>query len=782
MKKLFSFLSLWIVAAFLINAQHPYYYSVEGLSKAELKTALHDLIGPEYVLSYGGKGEGYTWAGFKAADCLEDGQVRDRYSNEVRYFDGLNAVDGMNIEHVFANSWWGHTVNNAYCDLFNLFPSDATANGRKSNNPIGMVTEVPAYDNGVIKVGRSSSYRSDSLITVWEPADRWKGDFARTFFYMATCYEDFVDEWQTTEGLLVVEKNRYPTLRPWVVSMLMDWSHNDPVDEIERNRNEIVYGIQGNRNPFVDYPQLADYIWGDSVTYQFYTDKDSDVPVLFLPQKEDLLDYGLQAMSLGLDSGLVIRGRNLPDGVVLSVDNAHFKLERTELTGDEVARGIRVGIVCKVGEPGKQQAVLRITGTDYEQTDTLSVDFVDGVPAYEATDMVCNVYSRQFVASWQDMGEGTMYSLNVYTKDQTGNTISLAGYPLRLSDTQYTVEGLQGSTTYYYRVSMLNEAGEVVMSSNEVEVRMPAVSPIFTANVSEMSFVTAPETPSASQVVKITALELPEDEITVSVEEPFEISIDGEDWQQSITLHGVNTSFHVRVGQVENEGVLESEMILSTPDVEEIVISLSAEIDRSKAFFENFEAGSKSAYAEGEVACAAATWYMNQALIGNTSGDRKNGGNAVRMKVVKDGSTYTTMLEMKNDKLSGCDSLIFYAGPYNKDTGAKLSVSYSLDGGHVWTPVVSDLTFKSGEWRRFAYYLHVKGQIRLRFEATGTNGKRLNVDDIQMNDYSEDGMAVTTALKPDDWVKVYTVSGIYIRTARRKDALKGLKRDYYIIK
>lgn len=781
MKKLFSFLSLWIVTAFLLNAQHPYYYSVEGLSKAELKTALHELIQPEYVLSYGGKGEGYTWAGFRAADWLENGQVRDRYSNEVRYFDGLNAVEGMNIEHVFANSWWGHTVNNAYCDLYNLFPSDATANGRKSNNPMGIVTGVPTYDNGVIKVGRSTSYRSDSLITVWEPADKWKGDFARTFFYMATCYEDYVNEWQTPEGLLVVEKDRYPTLRPWVVSMLMDWNHSDPVDDIERQRNEVVSSIQGNRNPFVDYPQLADYIWGDSVTYQFYTDKDSDEPALFLPKKDVVLDYGLQAMSLGLDSGLIIRGRNLSDGVRLSVDNANFSLDKTELTGDEVVRGIRVGIVCKAEIPGKQEAVLHIIGSNFEQYDTLMVDFVDGIPAYEATDIVCNVYSKQFVASWMDMGK--KYSLNVYTKDQAGNAISLTGYPINLSASHYIVGNLKGSTTYYYRVSLLNEDGEVMMSSNEVEVNMPAVSPIFTANVAEMSFVTAPEIPSASQMVKLTALELPKDEITVSVDEPFEVSVDGEDWQHRIILNDMmNTSFYVRVGSVENEGMFESEMILSSPDVDEIVISLSAEIDRTKAFFENFEAGSKSAYAEGEVACAAATWYMNQALIGNTAGDRKNGGNAVRMKVVKDGNTYTTMLEMKNDKLGGCDSLIFYAGPYNKDTGAKLSVSYSLDGGQIWMPVAKDLTFNSGEWRRCAYYLHVDGQVRLRFEAIGTNGKRLNIDDIQMNDYSEEGMEVSTMVKPDDWVKVYTLSGIYVRTARRKDALKGLKPDYYIIK
>ena len=176
--------SVYALCAFCcgIYGQGNYYRAVEGLKNAELKTALHELVQPEAVLNYGGKGEGYTWSGFAVTDVLPDGYVLDRYSNERRKFNGLNAVEGMNIEHSFANSWWGHIVNNAYCDLFNLYPSDGTANGRKSNHPIGVVTETPAFDNGVIKVGKSSSYRADSLITVWEPTDEWKGDFARAYF------------------------------------------------------------------------------------------------------------------------------------------------------------------------------------------------------------------------------------------------------------------------------------------------------------------------------------------------------------------------------------------------------------------------------------------------------------------------------------------------------------------------------------------------------------------------------------------------------------------------
>ncbi|MBO4550413.1 MAG: hypothetical protein J5733_06750, partial [Bacteroidaceae bacterium] len=103
-------------------AQEQYYRKTEGLRGLQLKEALHDLIQPIYVLNYGG-GTGKTWSGFWYTDQMEDMQVRDRYSNVIRYFNpDMSAVSNMNIEHIWANSWWGHIKNNAYQDLFNLYP------------------------------------------------------------------------------------------------------------------------------------------------------------------------------------------------------------------------------------------------------------------------------------------------------------------------------------------------------------------------------------------------------------------------------------------------------------------------------------------------------------------------------------------------------------------------------------------------------------------------------------------------------------------------------------
>jgi endonuclease I len=106
-----------------------------------------------------------------------------------RYFSGNGgSVSGMNIEHSVAKSWWGGTNNNAYKDLYHLNPSDATANSARSNYPLG-INNGSKFDNGSIKVG-NNTYSTEYSGLCFEPLDEYKGDFARAYMYMFTCYED----------------------------------------------------------------------------------------------------------------------------------------------------------------------------------------------------------------------------------------------------------------------------------------------------------------------------------------------------------------------------------------------------------------------------------------------------------------------------------------------------------------------------------------------------------------------------------------------------------------
>lgn len=252
------------VAAYITGAaQIPsgYYDTLKGKCGADLKDAVYELIHSAKVLEYG-SGSGKTWSGFYKTDRLKNNQVVDRYSDSVFYFSSTTkAVSGMNIEHSFAKSWWGGKKVQAYKDLYNLMPCEQKINGSKGNYPMGKVRTVTTTNN-CTKIGTDTHG-----YTVWEPADKWKGDFARGYMYMATTYQNYI--WQGAQGLQLLENDTYPTLKEWAYKLFIEWARTDTVDSLERSRNEAVSKIQGNRNPFVDFPNLMEYIWGDSAYYAF---------------------------------------------------------------------------------------------------------------------------------------------------------------------------------------------------------------------------------------------------------------------------------------------------------------------------------------------------------------------------------------------------------------------------------------------------------------------------------------------------------------------------------
>lgn len=253
--KIISF--LFFLFSFTLFAEIPfgYYNYAEGKKDANLKTALYTIIRDHTQLEY------YASATyFRTTDWHPNGYFWDMYSKEKRSSWG----SGLNREHSLPKSWFGiasgqENTAAIATDLHNLFPSDAKANAEKSNFPLGETRGLD-FNNGVSKVGNStfSGYSGK----VFEPADQYKGDFARTYMYMVTRYEDYASVWRSTGTASMLYQNTYPTFRPYAVNLLLKWHRNDPVSEKEINRNNEVYKLQGNRNPFIDHPVLAEYIWG----------------------------------------------------------------------------------------------------------------------------------------------------------------------------------------------------------------------------------------------------------------------------------------------------------------------------------------------------------------------------------------------------------------------------------------------------------------------------------------------------------------------------------------
>lgn len=797
---LFIFTGLMVCLGF---AQIPedYYLKVNGLKKGELKSAMRSVVGKANVLGYG-SGEGRTWTGFYTTDRYDGNKVRDRYSYDVRYFpstasaQAASAVNGMNIEHSFPKSWWGGAENQAYKDLFNLMPCESSINSSKSNYAMGVVSTVKT-SNGCTKVGTGKAGAKNA--SLWEPADEWKGDFARGYFYMVTAYSNLT--W-TGEALTMLENNEWPTMQEWAYKLLLEWSRQDPVDEIEVERNEAVFGIQGNRNPFIDFPNLAEYIWGDSTEVAFSVD--GSTPIVN-PEKVDVAVYQIDFTKDC--SGWDIVDKKLPEGMMTvwtqtsaygmkasayansttyaaeswlvspvmdltELDDATLTFSHTGRYFGDMKEEATLW-VCRDGNDEWEQLPINtyMSGTNWQfvENKTALTDYrgekvrlafryksssqaaatwelrsvkVDGVKkivapveqimAYEANEIVCGIYSCRFDANWSKFANDAVYVLDVYRKDEAGVKHSLEGFPVETTECTYRVSsGVKPNTTYYYTVQVC-EDGEVVAQSNEIRVDVPSIPPSMSVSPAQLSFTSPLSCASKALKVSVTLINTPEKTVSARVDGPFEMASteDATTWEKGLTLTGENVTFYVRQAAVEEEGEIRGTLTVSTLDVEPRVIPLLGSVDNQKAFFENFETGTKNAYDKeaNEVSCVTGTWRLYNALLGNSDTDTFNDTKSVRMKA--GGS-----VEMLFDKSAGCDSLWFWSGLYYKDKGVKLTVSYSLDEGQTWDPVVSELEVDT--WQRYGYELHVDGNVRVKFEATGTAGKRLHLDDIQMNDYRE---------------------------------------------
>ena len=329
MKKIFT-CALTLAFGALVGwgaAPSSYYLKMDGKKKEDLKTAAYEIIRPHTVVTY----NSLFPQQFPKTDVypeLYQGAERwwEMYSDVV--FLVRNGWRGMNREHSFPKSWWGGDQNEAYTDLNHLYPSESDANMAKSNYPLGEV-QTSTFDNGVTIVGYAVAGQGGGAAKVFEPADEYKGDFARTYFYMATCYQDYTWKYQ-----YMVQNGTYPTLKPWAQEMLLAWARQDPVSQKEIDRNEAVYEIQGNRNPFIDFPELAEYIWGSRTTETFWIkDQGGSVtpPVtgdaeLFAPIDGSALDFGQVAVGKSQTVELLINGINLTSALSVRVTGTDRKM------------------------------------------------------------------------------------------------------------------------------------------------------------------------------------------------------------------------------------------------------------------------------------------------------------------------------------------------------------------------------------------------------------------------------------------------------------------------
>lgn len=229
-------IEVYILQDYAIEIDMDYYQEALNLYGNTLLIKLNNIINSDLTpLLYG-----------DARDILQESDEDPNNPDNIILVYTGNSVDSTwdggttwNREHTWPQSRLGERVSyvkdtpSRATDLHNLKPADPNENKYRSNDYFGTI---------------SSDY-------IYVPRDEVKGDVARILFYMATMYTDltlnndaYSDSQDNTMGLL---------------SVLLEWNESDPVDDFERNRNNVIYSYQGNRNPFIDYPEFAELIWGD---------------------------------------------------------------------------------------------------------------------------------------------------------------------------------------------------------------------------------------------------------------------------------------------------------------------------------------------------------------------------------------------------------------------------------------------------------------------------------------------------------------------------------------
>ncbi len=297
-------LSTIFIVIFLISIRtsgqipNGYYNSAEGLTGTPLKSALHDIIDDHLAKPYG-----TIDVYFPTLDAKPNGKVWDIYSyvftglQPYEYTFGTHECDAglnynsegdcFNKEHIWPQSKYNQQMP-MRSDLHQLVPTDGWVNNKRAAYPFGDVSNVSwTSDNGSL-LGTSQTY-TGYTDKVFEPIDSFKGDVARMIFYMVTRYHGESSNWTDWEMA------NGGDLTDDAIALLRAWHTADPVSQKEADRNNAIYNIQSNRNPFVDYPFLVDCIWGNDCTPLSVNQstKEEEIQinngVIFLPRHADIV-------------------------------------------------------------------------------------------------------------------------------------------------------------------------------------------------------------------------------------------------------------------------------------------------------------------------------------------------------------------------------------------------------------------------------------------------------------------------------------------------------------
>ena len=417
----------WAVMASAVD--RAYYSSLEGKSGAELRDSIMTLLFRHHTTFLS-----YDWE--FPYDYDSDGNLLDIYSDcgfnshQSYTSDYKCCCDAINREHVVCQSNFGGSKNEGkipqYSDRHHLYPVDGRANGHRSDLPFGECsggnhgncskTSLVYPDEGTStcalhEYGRSGTSTFSVPLPsgagkVYEVGDAYKGDIARAILYMVVRYakKEYcrLPDGAAHSSTALRTPNDYPVtawantdkdkvgqmfsdslhinhgLSEYGKALLVKWHRQDPVSQKEIDRNNGIEAAQGNRNPFVDYPYLVEYLWGvrsadafraDDVLGSFeqafipdVSDGSGATAPVILPNHPSVVTDDVTSISGETTDTIIVIGNNLTGDISIAISGStYFSTNISSITPAEAASGKEVIITYHPGEQGVHSAILTLT-------------------------------------------------------------------------------------------------------------------------------------------------------------------------------------------------------------------------------------------------------------------------------------------------------------------------------------------------------------------------------------------------------------------------------------
>ena len=528
------FIAILILSLPAWSVTTAYYSTLDNKSGATLVSALTTLTHGKYSgVMYGSSDcTDCVWGAYETTDVYPSsspyaGKIWEIYAgctNFTRSNQGSSCSVvcgtksdgngcGYNREHSLPKSWFGISssdINNTSyrgpgVDIHPIYPTDVNVNTKRSNNPYGVVGS-PTYTspNGCKK--GNCTWPSGYTGTAFEPADEYKGDLARSYLYMIVTWNAYNTSTysftQDADGNGAVTFNDNITaaghfgLTDFGLELLLTWHRNDPVSQKEIDRNNAVEAVQGNRNPFIDYPCLVEYIWGEHAGETFtrssvlgsfesgFTVGTSDGcysgtdPVITSPK--GMIDAGTTKVSTPITTQVTLTGLNLTTGNlslnITGTNAPYFSVSPASVSRANALAGTTLTITYTPAAVGNHTATLSISGCGLSSAHTVTLTgtcvqtytatWISNGAAYHSNTAISGTSPE--VPEAPDVCDGLTFvgwtTHNGYNSTSVPDDLfTTAAPPISSNTTFYAVfasssdTGTPVLTNNYARITMLNE-------------------------------------------------------------------------------------------------------------------------------------------------------------------------------------------------------------------------------------------------------------------------------------------------------------------------------------